>query len=77
MKLLLVEDEIGIMQFLQQGLEEEGYEIVTANNGKTGLELALNTNFDLILLDWMLPQMTGYEICTSFREKILLHQLFF
>lgn len=69
MKLLLVEDEIGIMQFLQQGLEEEGYEITTANNGKTGLELALNNKFDLILLDWMLPQMTGYEICTSFREK--------
>jgi DNA-binding response OmpR family regulator len=69
MKLLLVEDEIGIMQFLQQGLEEEGYEIVTANNGKLGLELALNDNFDLILLDWMLPEMTGYEICTSFREK--------
>lgn len=69
MKLLLVEDEIGIMQFLQQGLEEEGYEITTANNGKTGLELALNNKFDLILLDWMLPQMTGYEICTFFREK--------
>ncbi len=69
MKLLLVEDEIGIMQFLQQGLEEEGYEVQTANNGKDGLELALNNNFDIILLDWMLPKLTGLEICKSFREK--------
>lgn len=69
MKLLLVEDEIGIMQFLQQGLEEEGYEVQTANNGETGLELALNHKFDLILLDWMLPKMTGLEICKAFREK--------
>ena len=69
MKLLLVEDEIGIMQFLQQGLEEEGYEVQTANNGETGLELALSHKFDLILLDWMLPKMTGLEICKAFREK--------
>ena len=69
MKLLLVEDEIGIMQFLQQGLEEEGYEVQTANNGETGLDLALNNKFDLILLDWMLPKMTGLEICKAFREK--------
>jgi two-component system response regulator ArlR len=69
MKLLLVEDEIGIMQFLQQGLEEEGFDVVTANNGKDGLELALNNSFDIILLDWMLPKMTGLEICKNFREK--------
>jgi two-component system response regulator ArlR len=69
MKLLLVEDEIGIMQFLQQGLEEEGFDVITANNGKDGLELALNNSFDIILLDWMLPKMTGLEICKNFREK--------
>ena len=57
------------MQFLQQGLEEEGYEVQTANNGETGLDLALNNKFDLILLDWMLPKMTGLEICKAFREK--------
>jgi two-component system response regulator ArlR len=69
MKLLLVEDEIGIMQFLQQGLEEEGFDVIMANNGKDGLELALNNSFDIILLDWMLPKMTGLEICKNFREK--------
>ena len=67
-KLLLVEDETGIMQFLKQGLEEEGFLITTADNGKTGLELAQQNKFDLLLLDWMLPKMTGFELCTAFRE---------
>jgi DNA-binding response OmpR family regulator len=67
-KLLIVEDEIGIVQFLKQGLEEEGYSVTTANDGKTGLELALHNNYDLLLLDWMLPKMTGFELCTAFRE---------
>lgn len=67
-KLLLVEDEIGITQFLKQGLEEEGYVITTANNGETGLELALHNKYDLLLLDWMLPKMTGYELCIAYRE---------
>ncbi|HQA75057.1 response regulator transcription factor, partial [Flavobacterium sp.] len=67
-KLLLVEDETGIMQFLKQGLEEEGFIITTANNGAEGLALALNNKFDLLLLDWMLPKMTGYQLCIAFRE---------
>ncbi|MGV9002834.1 response regulator transcription factor [Flavobacterium sp.] len=67
-KLLIVEDETGIMQFLQQGLEEEGYDITTANNGADGLALAQQNKFDLLLLDWMLPKMTGYELCNAFRE---------
>jgi DNA-binding response OmpR family regulator len=67
-KLLLVEDETGIMQFLKQGLEEEGFVITTANNGAEGLALALNNKFDLLLLDWMLPKMTGYQLCIAFRE---------
>lgn len=67
-KLLLVEDETGIMQFLQQGLEEEGFVITTANNGADGLALAQQHKFDLLLLDWMLPKMTGYELCTIYRE---------
>ncbi|WNM18169.1 response regulator transcription factor [Flavobacterium capsici] len=67
-KLLIVEDETGIMQFLQQGLEEEGFIVTTANNGEKGLELAQNNKFDLLLLDWMLPKMTGFELCTAYRE---------
>ena len=69
MHILIIEDEIGIVQFLQQGLEEEGYQITTAFDGLIGLELAQNENFDLILLDWMLPTMVGIDICKAIREK--------
>jgi DNA-binding response OmpR family regulator len=69
MRILLVEDEAGIVQFLQQGLEEEGYEITTASDGEKGLELLLNESYDLVLLDWMLPNLSGLEVCKIFREK--------
>ncbi len=69
MHILIVEDEIGIMQFLQQGLEEEGYQITTASDGAKGFELVQNHQFDLILLDWMLPKMTGLELCKAIRIK--------
>ncbi|MBP6558459.1 MAG: response regulator transcription factor [Flavobacterium sp.] len=65
--ILIVEDEEGIVQFLKQGLEEEGYRVSAANNGKLGLELFENEKFDLVLLDWMLPKMTGLEICKAIR----------
>lgn len=67
MKILIVEDEIGISNFLQQGLQEEGYEVVVANNGIIALELFNLGNFDLILLDWMLPEITGIEVCKQIR----------
>ena len=68
MKILIVEDEIGIANFLQQGLEEEGYSIVVAHDGKTGLELALSQKVNVILLDWILPKLTGIEVCKSIRK---------
>ncbi len=68
MKILIVEDETGIANFLQQGLEEEGYSILVANDGETGLELALGQKVNLILLDWMLPKITGIEVCKSIRK---------
>lgn len=68
MKILIVEDETGIANFLQQGLEEEGYSILVANDGKSGLELALSQKVNVILLDWILPQMTGIEVCKSIRR---------
>ncbi|MEK8179908.1 response regulator transcription factor [Flavobacterium buctense] len=67
--ILLVEDEVGIVQFLTQGLEEEGYQISAANNGKSGLELFQTEKFDLVLLDWMLPKMTGVEVCKAIRGQ--------
>ncbi|MEY2867967.1 MAG: hypothetical protein RIR01_367 [Bacteroidota bacterium] len=69
MHILIVEDEIGIMQFLQQGLEEEGYQITTASDGAKGFELVQEHQFDLILLDWMLPKMTGLVLCKTIRIK--------
>lgn len=67
--LLIVEDEEGIVQFLKQGLEEEGYLISAANDGKEGLKLFQNDKFDLLLLDWMLPKMTGLELCKAIRQE--------
>jgi len=69
MKLLVVEDEIGIASFLKQGLEEEGYDVVVANDGEAGLKMASSQNPDLILLDWMLPKLSGLEVCNSFRKS--------
>lgn len=68
-KLLIVEDEIGISNFLKQGLEEEGYEVLVANNGMTGLEMAITHKPDLILLDWMLPKLSGLEVCFQLRKQ--------
>jgi DNA-binding response OmpR family regulator len=66
--LLIVEDEEGIVQFLKQGLEEEGYLVTAATNGKAGLEAFNEGKFDLLLLDWMLPKMTGLELCKAIRQ---------
>ena len=68
MKILIVEDEIGISNFLKQGLEEEGFQIFIASDGDSGLKQAIAKKPDLILLDWMLPKMTGLEVCKAFRE---------
>lgn len=69
MHILIVEDEIGIMQFLQQGLEEEGYQITTASDGAKGYQLVQEHSFQLIILDWMLPKMTGLELCKAIRNQ--------
>jgi len=67
--ILIVEDEEGIVQFLKQGLEEEGYQVSAAGNGAEGLELFQQGKFDLVLLDWMLPKMTGLELCQAIRQQ--------
>lgn len=68
MRILIVEDEQGISSFLKQGLEEESYAVDVADDGKKGLELALSGAYDLLLLDWMLPGISGIEICRQFRK---------
>jgi len=69
MRILIVEDELGISNFLKQGLEEESYAVDVASAGNEGLQMALTGDYDLLLLDWMLPEKSGLEICSEFREK--------
>ncbi|AWK05968.1 DNA-binding response regulator [Flavobacterium crocinum] len=69
MHILIVEDELGIVQFLKQGLQEEGYQVTTANDGSKGFELVQEQKFDLILLDWMLPKINGLDLCKAIRVK--------
>ncbi|WP_289659703.1 response regulator transcription factor [Flavobacterium panacagri] len=69
MHILIVEDELGIVQFLKQGLQEEGYQVTTANDGSKGFEVVQEQKFDLILLDWMLPKINGLDLCKAIRVK--------
>lgn len=69
MRILVVEDEPGIANFLKQGLEEESFAVDVAEEGNEGLDLALTGDYDLLLLDWMVPGMSGIEICRRFRKE--------
>jgi two-component system OmpR family response regulator len=67
MRILIVEDEARIADFLERGLRAEGHFCVVANDGEAGLSLALDGDFDLVLLDLMLPGMHGREVCQQIR----------
>jgi len=67
MRILIVEDEPRIADFLQRGLGSEGHFCVVADDGQSGLSLALEGDFDLVLLDLMLPRMHGHEVCQQLR----------
>lgn len=69
MRVLIVEDETRIADFLQRGLRAEGHFCVVANDGESGLKLALEGDFDLLLLDLILPRMHGHEVCQQLRMK--------
>jgi len=69
MRILIVEDETRIADFLQRGLRAEGYFCLVANDGETGLSLAMEGDFDLILLDLMLPGIHGHEVCQHLRME--------
>ncbi len=67
MKILIVEDEPGIYTFLQEGLEDEGYQTRVATDGQAALDAYAEWRPDLILLDWMLPVLDGLEVCNRIR----------
>jgi len=69
MRLLLVEDEEGIGKFILQGLREAGYQVDWVNDGVQGEFYALNTSYDVIVLDMMLPQKDGFEVIRELRER--------
>lgn len=68
-KILVVEDEVKIARFIELELKYEGYTVEIANDGRTGLELAQSGDYDLILLDLMLPRMSGIEVCRRLRQS--------
>ena len=67
-KILLVDDDPDILEFIEYNLEKEGYEVSTANNGVEAIKMAESVHPDLILLDVMMPEMDGVETCTRLRE---------
>ena len=77
MRILLIEDEPGIARFIKQGLEEEAYPVDVADTGPTGLAQALAQPYDLLLVDWMLPGLTGLEICRQLRAAQHVEPLIF
>ena len=67
-RILIVEDEKKIARFLELELKHEGYEVKTAFDGRSGLETALQDNPDLLILDLMLPELSGIEVCRRLRH---------
>ena len=76
-KILVIEDEVRIAQVLERGLIYEGYRVDVAYDGRTGLALARDNPPDLVILDWMLPGLTGREVCRQLRAKTNLAPLIF
>jgi DNA-binding response OmpR family regulator len=68
-RILIVEDEPNMRMGLKDNLEFEGYEIETAADGEAGLSLIMNNLFDLVILDVMMPKISGFDVCKRVREK--------
>ncbi len=66
--ILLVEDEVKLARFIELELSSEGYQVSVAHDGMTGLTLARESSPELLILDWMLPGLSGLEICRRLRS---------
>ncbi len=67
-RLLIVEDEIALAEGLKDNFEIEGYEVITAHDGEEGLNMALSEKPDIIILDVMMPKMSGFDVCKKLRS---------
>ncbi|UZT96302.1 response regulator transcription factor [Chryseobacterium fluminis] len=67
-KIILIEDETSVVSFIKKGLQENGYEISVAFDGRTGVNLVQSNEFDLVILDIMLPEMNGLDVCKEIRK---------
>jgi heavy metal response regulator len=68
-RILIVEDEKKVAGFIKKGLEEETYAVDVAYDGEEGFHLASMNDYDMIILDWMLPKMDGLEVLSRLRDK--------
>ena len=68
MRVLLIEDDVTIARLLKEGLEDESYAVDVANDGSEGYRTAVADDYDVIILDIMLPEMNGYEVCRALRN---------
>lgn len=67
-KIILIEDETSVVSFIKKGLQENGYEVSVAFDGRTGAQLVQANDFDLVILDIMLPEMNGLDACKEIRK---------
>lgn len=68
-KILIVEDEVKIIEVVKSFLETKGFTVLTADNGRKALEVFDKENISMVLLDLMLPELTGEEVCKALRKK--------
>jgi len=69
MRILVIEDDVDLAQFLRKGLEEERHTVEVAADGETGLMLAVDESYDLLIVDVMLPKVDGLTLCRRLRER--------
>lgn len=68
MRILIVEDEIRMAEQLRKGLEREGYAVLLAHDGQQALDLARTVEYDMMILDWMLPKLDGRQVARRLRQ---------
>ena len=74
-KILVVDDEPDVVQMMQRILESEGFEVLCAYDGISAVDIAENERPDLILLDLMMPMMSGYEVCRQLRTSTVTKEI--